>query len=152
MRLHLLRHAEAEDLKPGISDKERELTPAGVEAAEKLAGKLKGKLNNVTCIATSPLPRAAQTAAIFASALNKEACLREDPKLATGADARGLVTHLMNYEGEPCILWVGHEPWLSELVSLLIADTGAGRVRMKKLGLATIEIPVPGHGVLVRLR
>jgi phosphohistidine phosphatase SixA len=72
-----------------------------------------------------------------------------------GAEPAGVVSRLAERDGvPPRVLIAGHEPTLSELVSLLISG---GRVRMPTAAVACLEIEgewrelAPGRGRLLWL-
>lgn len=154
MILHLLRHAEAEDARAGMTDEERELTPRGLSEAEKMAQKIAKKLDGTSCILVSPLPRARDTGKIFAQILGKTSILSEKNWLATGADPQRILKELRAYNKEPELLLVGHEPWISELTSLIISGHTQSLIKIKKLGLVTLHMQAfSGQGgVLLKLR
>src|SRR5437588_848040 len=84
-------------------------------------------------ILSSPRPRAAQTAALAAEALDME--VSEEPLLAPGFDATKLST-LLQKNGNRDIMLVGHEPDFSNAVETL---TG-GVVVMATAGIAAVDV------------
>jgi phosphohistidine phosphatase len=92
-------------------------------------------------ILTSPLPRAAETAAIVAERLTPRVPPRELPALATGGAAADVLHALRPFALRRGIMIVGHEPTLSELVSLaLTGSAGAADVRVRKGGCVALEL------------
>jgi phosphohistidine phosphatase len=97
-------------------DASRPLTTAGRERMFEAARGLE-RLATPQAILTSPLVRASQTAEILQRVyrLGKPQVCEE---LATG-DHRGVIARLEEYDAGSIAL-VGHEPWMSELLSLLL--------------------------------
>ena len=145
-QVHLLRHAHAGDPERWDGpDAVRPLSRKGRRQAERLGAFLAGAGLRPDRIITSPKVRAAQTAAIVGAALGVEP--EEDELLAQGCDLADLDAMLRaSGAREPMI--VGHDPDLSELLSVLV---GARGQVMRKGALATIAVrpPLrPGEGVL----
>ncbi len=147
MHLYFLRHGKAEEYTVSKSDRERRLTQRGVEDAAALAAKLQALNVSFTAIYTSPYPRAAETAAIVAEGLGLSARLKATEELASGHFGMGdLQTLTAGHGANASLLFVGHEPDLSEVVERL---TG-GVCEMKTACLAYVEADraEPGRGVL----
>jgi phosphohistidine phosphatase len=142
MILYLLRHAKAQKNEPEGDDAERKLTAQGKALAFKRATKLKKKLSNVGLVVTSPYPRAAETADIFSAVLKKDDVVSRDEMLVATARPEDVLRHLRNYSRNAELLLVGHEPWLSGLVSLMISGTLQCQIRFKKLGLAVLDVEI----------
>ncbi|HEX5539650.1 MAG TPA: histidine phosphatase family protein [Methylophilaceae bacterium] len=103
MELILWRHAEAEDSLP---DRDRVLTPHGLEQAEKMAVWLKPRLTADTRILVSPAKRTQQTAA----ALGLDFSTLE--ALAPGASASELLQAAGWPDAAGMTLVIGHQPTL----------------------------------------
>lgn len=144
MILYLLRHAKAQKDAPEGGDAERKLTAQGKADAFKRALKLKKKLASVELIVTSPYPRAAETADIFAAVLKKDDVVNRDDILAATARPEDVLRHLRNFSRHAEVLLVGHEPWMSGLISLMTSGTTQCQIHLKKLGLAILEVEVLG--------
>jgi len=132
MQLYFLRHGEADW--PGWTkpDDERPLTDFGKKEVRQMAkflNRLKVKPN---LIATSPLPRASQTAEIAAQQL--KAKLRQDEALEPGFGISELRT-LLQRHGSKVLMLVGHEPDFTSVISAL---TGAS-LKLSKAGVALID-------------
>ncbi|HMO95670.1 MAG TPA: histidine phosphatase family protein [Tepidiformaceae bacterium] len=119
MDILLVRHGIAvERGTPGYEDDSlRPLTPAGRERMVEAARGLE-RLFTPQAILTSPLVRAAQTADILQAVyrLGKPQTCRE---LANG-DHPGVIARLEECDAGSIAL-VGHEPWMGELLSLLLS-------------------------------
>ena len=143
MNLHLLRHGLAADLgTDGIKrDSERPLTSEGREKLHRVTAAMQAMEFSFDLILSSPFLRARQTAEVVADALKarKRMCLEDE--LACGGDVRELAQRLARIRPAPeNLLLVGHEPGLSELVSLLCAGTLQLAVSFKKGGLGRLEV------------
>ncbi|HET9496894.1 MAG TPA: histidine phosphatase family protein [Candidatus Limnocylindria bacterium] len=152
MILYFLRHGKAGQGDPSDpTDDARELTDTG--AAElRAAAPLWRRLNlRPDVILSSPLPRALQTAELFAAGIQSSHDPVVDDRLRPGADWADLAQSLATHRDARRVLFVGHEPDFSIAIQEL---TGARAVRMRKGGLACVEfpgIPEPGAGELAWL-
>ena len=143
MNLFLLRHGLA--VEPGTAgfenDASRPLTPKGKLQLLKIAAAMRVMELEFDVIWSSPLVRARQTAEIVAKDLKATKQLGFADELSPGGDAVKLIKKLRALKPAPeNILLVGHEPDLSELISLFVTGkTGAG-FALKKAGLAKLEL------------
>jgi len=142
VELYILRHGEAGKRIPsGSKDSERPLTVAGQEEIVEIARAL-AKLNvGFDFVATSPLKRARQTAETVARVLKvKKGSMEEWNELKPEGKRAELYRKLSQFKSESSVLAVGHEPYLSTMVSEIVFDGGAGRIVLKKAGLAKITV------------
>ena len=143
MNLHLLRHGIAAELgTDGIqTDSERPLTSEGREKLYRVTAAMQAMELSFDLVLSSPLLRARQTAEIVVAALKARKRMRLEDELACGGDVRELVQRLARLRPVPeSLLLVGHEPGLSELVSLLCAGETRMTVGFKKGGLCRLEV------------
>jgi len=143
MLLCFLRHAEAEPV--AGSDTERKLTSKGVEQAEKV-GKFclrNGLLPQI--VLHSPLVRARETAASFASKAGK-AVLIECPWLACGMTPEVCSDNLRDHLRQQVVFVVGHEPDFSSTISWFLGTTSSYAVHVRKASLTAIDTPSLGPG------
>jgi phosphohistidine phosphatase len=143
MKLYLLRHGEAADHgDPRYpNDAARPLTAKGRKRTRQLANALRRMDISFDVIFTSPLARARQTAEIVARSLGLEKKLRPTNHLApegTFVDLLAQVEHAR--VSAKAILLVGHEPYLSGLISLLCTGGPALALTLKKGGLCRLEL------------
>ncbi len=142
MNLYLLRHGLA--VEPGSSratkDSERPLTPKGKRKLWKIAEAIEGMELEFDLILSSPYVRARQTAEIIAEAFNQRKKLSYSEALTPSGSAAKLIGYLNQLEPRPKdVLLVGHEPYLSQFIALLVGgDTGLA-VIMKKGGLCKLS-------------
>jgi len=135
VRVHLLRHAHAGDAFEWIGDDDlRPLTSKGRGQAARLGAFLAAHGVRPDVIVSSPLVRARQTAEIVAEALGMT--FRTDPRLGAGFGKRELWA-LLDESGGREVMFVGHDPDLSALLSYLIDTAGIG---MRKGALATVDL------------
>jgi phosphohistidine phosphatase len=137
--LYIVRHGIAvEPGTPGMTDDERPLTPKGEKRMRQIARGLR-KLNlKLDRIITSPLPRARATAEIIADALDARNILETSSVLQTGTSA-ATVQRFLRERSEDRLMIVGHNPTLSDLVSLLVLGSTQPRIcDLKKGGIAAL--------------
>ena len=149
MLLYIVRHGAAEPRRPELDDAARALTDKGREQCRRMAGLLR-RLELPEAIVTSPFLRAKQTAEEVKRAMRFNGPLRELPALIPGTPVEEAELALAG-AAERCLLAVGHEPLLSEIIASLV---GAGlRLDLKKGGLAELELESrrPPRGTLLGL-
>ena len=110
----LWRHAEAEDIRDGINDDERQLTAKGIKQAQKMAAWLNPRLPGDTRIIASPATRTIQTAAAL------ERKFETSDQLFTSAS---ISDHLAaaRWPIDGTVLLIGHQPTLGQLAALLMS-------------------------------
>ncbi len=147
MDLYFLRLGIAADESPTGLDADRQLTKEGIAKLKESARGLRKLGLKIDALLSSPLVRAHETAQIVGRELGAELQLADE--LAPGCDLERLLGLLGEHRAAERVMFVGHEPDLSELVATL---TGA-RVQMRKGGLARVDAEVlePGQGTLVWL-
>ncbi|MEN7526535.1 MULTISPECIES: histidine phosphatase family protein [unclassified Cupriavidus] len=120
MNLILWRHAEAEDLPDALSisrsaDLQRPLTRRGRKQAETSAAWLRAHLPADFRVVCSPALRTRETAAALSG--NVEII----DALAPGADVGAVLAAIDWPQGHEHTVIVGHQPWIGQLCSLLLA-------------------------------
>jgi phosphohistidine phosphatase len=151
MNVYLMRHAHALDVgEKGVrTDRDRPLSRKGLEITHEVASALKTLEVQVDCVATSPYPRALQTAEIVARELGNVP-LDKCPMLEPGASPPEVVQWLRGSKLHSVML-VGHMPDLAEIASLLICGTPTAGLMFKKAAVCRISfdtLPAPGTGIL----
>lgn len=141
MELYILRHGEAgKRLPAGSKDSERALTVTGQKELEEIASALTRLDVKPDFIATSPLRRASQTAEIIAKALKiKKGNVEEWGELKPEGKRSELYRKLSQFKPESSVLVIGHEPYLSTVISE-IAFGCVGNIVLKKAGLAKLTV------------
>ena len=142
--LFILRHGIAvAPGTPGIADGQRPLTPKGRKRVREIALGLRRLDLKLDRIVTSPLPRARSTAEIVAEVLNVASRLEIAEALKAGAAAQAVLGWLRGRD-EDRLLLVGHDPTLTDLITLLVTGTLTSQVgALKKGGVAALR-PLPG--------
>ena len=141
MNLYFLRHAKAGERSARFTDdSKRPLTPDGEKEMFRVAKGMRKMELSFGLILSSPFIRAKRTAEIVAEVF-KSNKLRLSKNLAYRADARDLI-HEMNddYPSLKNILLVGHEPYLSKLISRLSAGDEKLSLHFKKAGLCKLTV------------
>src|SRR5262249_22177820 len=147
MNLFLLRHGLAAERGTGkyASDADRPLTGRGERKLECVAEAMLAMELGFDRIFSSPYVRARQTAELVATALRAQKLLEFCEVLTPGNSPRSVVEFLDSLKPIPDrILLVGHEPNLSELISLLVVGDSSLSVTMKKGGLCKLSAEVLG--------
>lgn len=145
-----MRHAIAEEAGPGASaraDAARRLTREGRRRMRLGAAGLRVLVPGVDVLASSPLVRAVQTAALVAGALGVDRReLLVLPTLAPGARSRALLPWLAAQAPGTRAALVGHEPHLARLAALLLhrSARGGGRIfALRKGGACLLDLAEP---------
>ena len=139
MDLYILRHgiaAERGDPKYP-KDEDRPLTEDGQKKTLKVARRMKELGLTFDLLLSSPLARARQTAEIAASVLGCKNKLKFSNHLVPGGSKKALMGDIGR---RTRVLLVGHEPYLSELISILLSGTTNLRIDFKKAGLCKLTV------------
>lgn len=141
MQLLFLRHGPAEPKNDWRGDdEERPLSAQGRQLVSEVACSLPKQRTLPELILTSPLARARQTAEIVGQCLDLSEKVVVDKRLAPGFSEKHLEKVLREHAECRVLMLVAHDPDVSELVRDL---TGAGRLSVRKGGLAQIDLPDP---------
>jgi len=140
MDLYLLRHGKAEKTVPagGGSDDDRALTGRGKSEVRGIAAWIRFQGCVIDCIATSPLTRARETAAIIAEVYPAARGPELWEELLPGAEFDRLLYRIREQHTSLSLLLIGHEPSMSACIGQIISGSGNVRVVLKKGGLAKI--------------
>jgi phosphohistidine phosphatase len=144
MEIFLMRHGIAEDLPPGGSDADRELTNKGITKTERVALSMQEKGWEFDLVLSSPLVRACQTAQILLeSGLGK--VLEIHPPLAPDGLLEDWLQWFQSYQlTNPTakrLVLVGHEPNLSQWAEILVFGQVFDRIHLKKAGVIALQAP-----------
>ena len=143
MKLLFIRHAIAEEreefARTGKDDGLRPVTDEGRKKMKQAAKGLREMVPEIDLLATSPLTRAAQTAAILDSVYGgvKEVEIKE---LSPEATPEGFLRWLRKQK-EGTLAAVGHEPSLSLIISWLLTGTERRIFAIRKGGACLLEFP-----------
>jgi phosphohistidine phosphatase len=142
MHMYFLRHGDSSS-DSRCSDSERPLTDLGIRQAT-LVGTLLQRMNVVIDAAlSSPLRRARETTSLVLPNINKRQVSISE-FLLNGSDPQELFDHLNEITASSVML-IGHEPYLSETISLLMGGDRSVEIEMKKCSLALVDISLPIH-------
>ena len=155
MDIFILRHGIAvEPGTPGYeNDSDRPLIPKGERRLRSAAAAME-KLNlSFDLILSSPFVRARETAEIVAGELKLKRRIEFFDGLVPGGNPKALIHALNELKSAPeNVLLVGHEPYLSRLISLLVSvGADATAIEIKKGSLCKLEVGELRHGQCARL-
>lgn len=142
MLLFLLRHGDAQS-DPSIPDEDRALTPEGVASIRRIAEILRRLGVRFDMIYSSPLLRARQTAELAIAPLAQRPTIRLTDHLKVGADVQNLFDILNAHPADARLLLVGHEPYFSQAISMLLVGNFTVRIDIRKASLACVETSAP---------
>ena len=137
MRLYLLRHADAADLR--TTDAARELTPKGKRQAETVGACCKRLGLRPDVLLASPYRRTVQTAETVAGALEGVEVKTED-FLKSGMEPEGAFAGLQAYGWAESVMLVGHQPDVGLLTAALLGINDAGGMPVGKATLIGVEV------------
>ena len=142
MELYILRHGEAgKRIQAGSRDSERALTVSGEDEVRQIAQAFDKFGVKLDFIATSPLKRASQTADIVAKKLKlKNSSFEQWDELKPEGKKLDLYRKLSQFKPESSILIVGHEPYLSAMISEIAFGNDGGNIALRKAGLAKLDV------------
>ncbi len=142
MNIYIMRHGIAEDREGGkyANDALRPLTPKGKRKVLQIAKGLRAFDVAFDLILSSPYARAKQTAEIVADVYDARDALFFSEALAVTGNPAELIEEIrVCYKDKENILFVGHEPYLSQLISMLLSGSANVSVTMKKGGVCALE-------------
>ncbi|MGA2029871.1 MAG: phosphohistidine phosphatase SixA [Verrucomicrobiota bacterium] len=140
MNLYILRHGLAVECgTPGYKkDSDRPLTAKGKRRMWQIAEAMEAMELNFDMILSSPFLRARQTAEIVAETFELRKKLALTEALTPDGNPKLLVEQLNKLKVKD-ILLVGHEPYLSQLIGLLVSGNTNMALDFKKGGLGKLE-------------
>lgn len=142
-----MRHGIAEEASETGGDRDRRLTSEGIHRCRE-SGKALRKLGiEFDAVFSSPYPRAWITAEIVAEEVGAEGLLQEMEELEADCSAVESLTALSRVgKGKASVLIVGHEPILSELISILLSGSSKLSVAMRKGAVCKLTCVRPEPG------
>jgi phosphohistidine phosphatase len=141
MDLFFLRHGKAFERSPKFRpDSMRPLTPGGEKEMKLVARGIKRLDVEAELILTSPYVRATKTAEIFHNVV-KCGKLRVSEALISETDPAAIIDEIAKrYSHYKSIVLVGHEPHMSNLMSLLLTGDTDTHIDFKKAGFGKLCI------------
>ena len=145
MILYIIRHAIAVQAGTNGSaedDSQRPLTDEGWKKMRKIAKGLKELEVTLDLIMTSPYLRAEQTAKILAKKfeLPKEKLITTEHLAPSGYPDRLVDEINKNYSEVENLALVGHEPYVGNLISMLISGDPTNSITLKKGGICRLSL------------
>ena len=141
MNLYLMRHAIAAEADGNTEDSQRPLTEKGRGKLGKIVYNMEKLGLEFDVILSSPYLRTRQTAEVVADGLNvRPENMLETENLTPFAFADKLVEEIKARDPVENLLLVGHEPFLSQLIGMLVAGDASLSIDMKKAGLCKLSI------------
>jgi phosphohistidine phosphatase len=137
MNLYLIRHAIA--VEEYEDDSQRPLTDKGRKKMRQIAKGLRSLGVEFDVILSSPYVRATETAEVLADVfkMRKEVQFSENLLPLSSPDL--LIAELNEKYAVDSIALVGHEPFLSALIGLLVADNPNADITLKKGGVCSLS-------------
>lgn len=140
MDLYILRHGKAEPFgRRYPSDHTRPLAPKGRRRTELSVRGMKAANVNVDRIVSSPLLRARQTAEIVHEGLGLTEEIEFSDALASGNLGR-IIAAVQPHSWRNGVMLVGHEPTLSELISMMASGLYHVALDLKPGGLCKLRV------------
>jgi phosphohistidine phosphatase len=142
MQLYIVRHGIAIDREDPQCppDPERYLTEEGVEKTRQVAKGVASLGVTADLFLTSPYVRAAQTAEIFASALDyTKQKIRRSDLLLPGAEPSLLLRELAKEKQAASVFLFGHAPQLDDVIATALGSK-KHVTALKKAGVALVEL------------
>jgi phosphohistidine phosphatase len=140
--VYFLRHASAGQSKNDpAKDAKRPLDSDGIEQCRVIGHTLAALDTNIDALISSPLKRATQTASLVGNELGYEGKLEIDPALRPEAKLEDFRKLLQRNARHDAIMVVGHNPNLSEFLSVLISGGhNDAAAELKKGAVARVEL------------
>lgn len=141
MNLFFLRHAKACPRGPKYRpDSKRPLAREGEKTMREVAAGVKKLEQSFDLILTSPYLRALRTAEILAEAYDSKKLFVTN-HLAAEADPRAVIAEITeNFAGLENIVLVGHEPFLSGLISVFLCGHPGVAMDLKKAACCKLAV------------
>ncbi len=138
MNIYFLRHASAGTSRANPTlDAKRPLDKEGLEQCWMVAQLLNSLDVPFDVIVSSPLKRALQTASRVANEIGHDSAIAVAKELAPGASLTDFRRLLQKHSAHENVMFVGHNPNLTQFLS---ATIGNGAVRLRKSGLARVDM------------
>jgi len=147
MNLFFLRHAKACPRSPKYRpDSKRPLTRQGEKTMREVAAGIQKLDLTFDLILASPYARALRTAEILAEARDSRK-LFVTAHLAADAEPREVIAEIVeNFGSLENIVLVGHEPFLSGLMSVLLTGQPGMKIDFKKAALCKLSVEELRYG------
>jgi len=148
MDIFILRHGIAVEREEWDSgrDAARPLTPEGEAQLRVSCAAMKRLGLRFDLILSSPYERASRTAMIVAEELGLKKQLKFSDELKSDGNPGKLIREVAEWKPQPAdLLLVGHEPYLGELISVLLTGRAKMAIDLKKGGLCRLKVETLDH-------
>jgi len=149
MIVYFVRHASAgHHVANPAQDEKRALDEQGIAQCTEVGRALAAMDVRVDAVISSPLKRATQTASLVANEIGFDGKLQRTPALRPNAGMEAFRELLDRYRNLEAIAVVGHNPSLSQFLSLLMSEGASeGSIDLKKGAVARVDVS-GGTGIL----
>jgi len=149
MIVYFIRHASAGHHVPNLAqDEKRALDEEGIEQSTQMGRALAAMDVRVDAVISSPLKRATQTASLVANEIGFDGKLQRTPALRPSARIEAFRELLDRHRNLEAVAVVGHNPSLSQFLSLIISEGASeGSIDLKKGAVARVDVS-GGSGIL----
>lgn len=137
MNLYLIRHAVA--VEEYEDDSQRPLTDKGRKKMRQIAKGARALGVEFDLILSSPYVRARETAEILADVFKMKKDVQFSDHLTPMGDPELLIAEMNEKYAVSSVALVGHEPFLTALIGLLIADNANVDITLKKGGVCSLS-------------
>jgi phosphohistidine phosphatase len=141
MKLFFLRHGQAQPRGPKWRpDSKRPLTREGEDDMQDVARGMRALGLSFDLILSSPYARALRTAEILAGVYETPKLI-ETSRLTPEAAPKDIIDEIAaTFAGAGAIVLVGHEPFLTGLISILLSGGEGLAIELKKAGLCKLSV------------
>jgi phosphohistidine phosphatase len=141
MDIYIIRHAIAVDrgTPEYEDDSQRPLTDKGKKKMRQIARGLCALGVDFDLILSSPYVRARETAEILADVFKTKADVAFSENLIPMGDPDLLISEINEKYSVDSIAVIGHEPYLTSLISLLVSDSASLDMTLKKGGVCRLS-------------
>lgn len=139
MNLYIIRHAIAEEESTSGEDSDRPLSGKGSKKMRQIAKGLRTLAVEFDLILSSPYVRAKETAEIVADVFKMKRKIEYSDNLIPMGNPDLLIAEINEKYSVDSLAIVGHEPYLTTLISLLTAKDSAVDMTLKKGGVCLLS-------------
>jgi phosphohistidine phosphatase len=143
MLLYILRHGKAEPGQPGEPDAGRRLTEQGKQLSRRVLARAAAVGVKPQTVLVSPYIRARETAEIAREMLGLSHVALPSNALLPDSHPETLWDEVRLHQQDPQLMLVGHNPLLSEFLTLLLA-AGGYAIDLKTANLACVDVGSTG--------
>lgn len=151
MELYVLRHSDAAP-HGTMKDADRPLTDEGIKKMTRVAEAMRKMELSFDAILSSPYVRAKETAGIVGEIMKCRSLIKLTPNLVSDASPSAVVKEINeDLPHKNRVLVVGHNPFLTILVSVLISGRDDTLIKFRKGGLCKLTAETLRFGQCARL-